>query len=117
MFINAATFDTLRSVAFGSLTTSYAILGSELSNPAVLIGFKNATDGTVLISFDGINDNLVLPPQSMAVYDLRTNAPGREGACDYLFPKSAAILVKYTGTAPSLGSFYAEVLLAIPRSD
>jgi hypothetical protein len=106
---NAAKFDTLRSVAFGSLTTSYAIVGPVLSNPAVAVAFKNNTNGIVLVSFDGINDNLVYPGQSYGVYDIRTNAPQ---VTDYLLSKGTAFLVKYSGSAPTSGSFYIEVLLA-----
>jgi len=109
MFKNAAKFDTLRSVAFGSLTTSYAQLGAVLPNNAVAIAFKNNTNGLVLVSFDGINDNLVYPSGSYGVYDIRTNAPS---TVDYLLSMNTAILVKYSGSAPTSGSFYCEVLLA-----
>ena len=109
MYKNAAKFDTLRSVAFGSLTTSYAILGSVLPSPAVAVAFKNNTNGIVLVSFDGINDMLVYPGLSYGVYDIRTNAPS---TVDYLLSKGTPIMVKYSGSAPTSGSFYAEVLLA-----
>ena len=109
MYKNAAKFDTLRSVAFGSITSSYAMVGSVLPSPAVAIAFKNNTDGTVLVSFDGINDMLVYPGLSYGVYDIRTNAPQ---VTDYLLSKGTPIMVKYTGSAPTSGSFYVEVMLA-----
>ena len=105
---NAAKFDTLRSVAFGSLTSSYAIMGSTLSSPAVAIAFKNNTNATILVSFDGINDMLVYPALSYGVYDIRTNAPN---VTDFLLSSGTPIMVKYTGSAPTSGSFYAEVLV------
>jgi hypothetical protein len=106
---NAAKFDLLRSAAFGSITSSYVQLGAVLPNPAVSIAFKNNTDGTVIVSFDGINANLVYPGQSYGVYDIRTNAPN---STDYLLSEGTSILIKYSGSAPSSGSFYAEVMLA-----
>ncbi len=109
MYKNAAKFDTLRSVAFGSITSSYAMVGSVLPSPAVAIAFKNNTNGTVLVSFDGINDMLVYPGLSYGVYDIRTNAPQ---VTDYLLSKGTPIMVKYTGSAPTSGSFYVEVMLA-----
>jgi len=107
-FKNAANFDTLRSVAFGSITTSYAIVGAVLPNPAVAITFKNNTDGIILVSTDGINDMLVYPGLSYGVYDIRTNAPN---ATDYLLSTGTPFLVKYTGSAPTSGSFYIEAVL------
>ncbi len=106
---NAAKFDTLRSIAFGSLTTSYALLSPVLPSSAVAIAFKNNTDATVLVSFDGINDMLVYPGLSYGVYDIRTNAPD---VTDFLLSKGTPVMVKYTGTAPTSGNFYVEVLLA-----
>lgn len=108
MYKNAAKFDTLRSVAFGSITTSYAIVGTPITTPAVAVTFKNNTNGIILVSTDGINDMLVYPGLSYGVYDIRTNAPN---ATDYLLPSNTPFLVKYSGSAPTSGSFYIEVVL------
>lgn len=108
MYKNAAAFDTLRSASFGSITASYVIVGAILPTPAVAIAFKNQTDALILVSFDGVNDILVYPALSYGVYDIRTNAPND---CDYLLSKGTPILVKYSGNAPTAGSFYIEVLL------
>lgn len=108
MYRNAAAFDTLRSVAFGSLTSSYVQLGAVLPNSAVAITFKNNTNGTVLVSTNGTSDMLAYPPQSYGVYDIRTNAPN---AIDYLLAKGTPFLVKYSGSAPTSGSFYIEAVI------
>ncbi len=108
MYINAAKFDTLRSVAFGSITTSYAIVGPVLPANAVAVAFKNNTNGIVLVSTDGINDMLVYPAGSYGVYDIRTNAPN---ACDFLLSKGTPFMVKYSGSAPTSGSFYIEAVI------
>jgi len=90
---NAAAFDTLRSVAFGSLTTSYVIVGAALTAPAVCVAFKNNTDGIVLVSTDGSTDMLIFPPLSYGVYDVRTNAPN---VTDYLISEGTPFMVKYS---------------------
>lgn len=108
MYINAAKFDTLRSVAFGSITSSYAILGAVLPANAVAVTFKNNTNGIILVSTDGINDMLVYPGLSYGVYDIRTNAPN---SCDFLLSKGTPFLIKYSGSAPTSGSFYIEAVL------
>jgi len=108
MYRNAATFDILRSVAFGTLTTSYAIVGSELPTPAVCVSFTNNTNGIVYVSTDGIHDMIAIPAGWGKVFDIRTNAPN---ATDYLFPEGTPFLVKYSGSAPTSGSFYIEAVI------
>lgn len=109
MYKNAAKFDALRSVAFGSITSSYVIVGAVLPSPAVSVAFKNNTNGVILVSTDGVTDMLVYPGLSYGVYDVRTNAPN---ATDYLLSEGTPFLVKYSGSAPTSGSFYIEVMLA-----
>ncbi len=108
MYTNAAAFDTLRSVAFGSITTSYVIVGPILPQNAVAVTFKNNTNGTILVSTNGITDMLVFPGTSYGVYDIRTNAPN---STDFLISKGTPFLIKYSGSAPTSGSFYIEAVL------
>jgi hypothetical protein len=108
MYKNAAKFDTIRSVAFGSITSSYVIVGSVLSTPAVVVAFKNTTNGLIFVSMDGVNDMIVVPAGSYCVYDLRTNAPN---ATDYLLSSGTPFMVKYSGHGPTSGSFYVEAIV------
>lgn len=107
-FKNAAKFDTLRSVAFGSLTTSYVIVGTVLPSNCVCVSFSNATNGIVYVSTDGVHDMIALPPQWGKVYDIRTNAPN---TVDFLLPSGTPFLVKYSGSAPTSGSLYIEAVI------
>ena len=107
-FKNAAKFDTLRSVAFGSITTSYVIVGAELPSCAVCVAFTNNTNGIIYVSTDGINDMLAIPGFTGKVFDIRTNAPN---TTDYLLSSGTPFLVKYSGSAPSEGSFYIEAVI------
>jgi len=105
---NAATFDALRSVAFGSINSTYTQVGPVLPASAVAVSFKNATDATIYISTDGVTDMIAIPPGWAEVYDIRGNAPN---ITDYLLSQGTAFLIKYSGSAPSSGSVYIEALI------
>lgn len=108
LYRNRASFDTLRSVAAGSVTSSYVAVGNALAVPAVCLTFKNNTDGDVVVSTDATNDMLYLPANSFNVYDIRTNAPLQN---DFMFPQGTTFYVKQGSTIPAAGSFYIEVVI------
>lgn len=98
-FKRQALFDTLRSVAFGSITGSYTALGVPLTNEAVIITFINDTNTQLYFSLDGTNNQLYLPNASATILDIRANNPG-----DGLFvPAGTQIYVKHNGSAPTSG--------------
>lgn len=105
---NSASFGKLVSTAFGSITGSYTTFGSAFTTPYVLVGFKNLTNGTILVSTDGTNDYLVFPAQGYGIYDVRSNAPDMT---PYFLPEGTQLYIKYSGSAPSSGSFYMESLI------
>ena len=109
-FKNAAKFDTLRSVAFGSITTSYVIVGAELPSCAVCVAFTNNTNGIIYVSTDGINDMLAIPGFTGKVFDIRTNAPVKSNT---LYPEGTQFYAKEGTTTPSSGNFYIEVLTVV----
>lgn len=112
MYKGAAGFDALRSVSGASITSSYVLVGSELTYPAAVVAFTNATDGIVYVSTDGVTDMLALPPSMGKVFDIKTNSPY---ATNYLFPASTGFLIKYSGSATTTGAFYIECLLVKPN--
>jgi hypothetical protein len=61
MFRYAAAFDTLRSADTTAIGTNYATIGAVLPSEAVVITFKNLTNGDVLVSTDGSANMLVFP--------------------------------------------------------
>lgn len=109
MFKDAAKFDALRSVAAASITSSYAIVGAVLPSPAVCVAFTNSSNGIIYVSTDGITDMIAFPPSTGKVFDIKTNSPV---ATNYLFPSGTAFSVKYSGSAPTTGSFYIECVIA-----
>ena len=101
-------YENLRSIAFGSLSTNYTIVGTAFAHPVRLLKVTNTTDADVLISFDGISDKDILPGTSAYVYDYESNKTSLGGAFEQ--PTGQAVYAKYTGSAPSKGSVYVTVI-------
>lgn len=100
-----AATENLRSKAFGSISGTYAILGTALDNPARILVWQNLTDKTVLISDDGVNDKFVLPASGYFVLDLTANA-SMDG---YFYAEGTQFYVKDNGVATTSGAVYLSV--------
>ena len=104
-----ATFDLLRNVAFGSITSGYVALGTPLGHLTRLIILTNNTDKDVLVSIDGVNDYLYLVAGTFKLLDVSTN---RETACNFYLPLNTQFYVKYA-SAPSKGNFFIECMYGV----
>ena len=104
---NAAQFDTIRSAGVASIGAAYATIGAALTAPAVILTFKNNTNGDVFVSTDGTNNHLLLPSNSFNVFDIRTNAMN---LLDYVFAVGTQFYVKDGPTVATSGTFYIEVV-------
>ncbi len=102
MYANAirARFDTLRTIDFGDISATYAIIGTPLSAPARIIKLVNLTNENALISTNGIDDHDIIPAGSFALYDVTTNKTEQGGAL--FFAEGDRFYVK-TATPPSEG--------------
>jgi len=108
-FGTRAQLDTLRQVAFGSITNSYATLGGTLTDHARIIRFSNSTDVDILISDDGVNDKIRLAANSFALIDFSTNKIRDDG----LFVSvGTQFYIKYASGAPTRGAAWIEVTYA-----
>lgn len=94
--------DSLRSLGFGSISGSYAAIGTPFGHPMRLVKIVNTCDTDMIISFDGINDHDYITASSFALYDISSNEAGIDG---WFFRSSTQIYVKQA-SAPSLGSVY-----------
>lgn len=103
--------DTLRSVAFGSITGSYAVLGAALTHLWRIFKITNTTNADMLISFDGTTDNVIVPAASFTLYDISTNSPPVNELDNFVVGKGTQLYVKYV-SAPTSGSVYVEGLYA-----
>jgi hypothetical protein len=105
-----ARFEPLRSLAFGSISGTYAKVGTPFLNAEHIISIDNTTDAQVTISFDGINDHLVVPPSAGKVFDLSSNKIST--VQKLMMPQNTQVYTKQTSAGPTLGSVYVSVIYA-----
>jgi hypothetical protein len=103
-------FEALRSLAFGSISGTYAAIGSALTHACRMIGIDNLTDVNVTISFNGSTDHTVIPPGSGKIFDFSTNRAEPVGFLE--LPSNTTVYAKQTSGAPSSGSVYVTVMYA-----
>lgn len=94
--------ETLRSIAFGSISGSYAAIGGALANPSRILKITNTTDADMIISYDGTNNHEIVPTASAVVFDFCSNQTFQNGA---FLAEGTIIYVKQV-SAPSKGSVY-----------
>lgn len=99
--------DTLRTLAFGSISASYAAVGTPFAQPVRLICITNNTAGDMLFSTDGVNDMLFVAKGGFKLFDLGTNR--YNVAQTWALPAGTQFYVKQS-TAPTSGSVYIEAL-------
>lgn len=102
--------EILRTVAFGAISNTYALIGTSFSNPARMIMIDNLTDADMYISDDGINDKFILASRSGRVFDWGSN---RVAKCEQLEQKAGTRLyVRAISTLPLSGNVGLTVVYA-----
>ena len=96
--------EPLRSLAFGSISGTYAGIGTAFVNPCRILLVQNLTDETMLFSFDGVNDHFVLPAEGFVLIDVESNKTTTGGALN--IPVGTRIYAKDAGTPPTTGAVY-----------
>lgn len=114
MSINACIvrWDTLRSLAFGSMSTiNWIDIGTPFEVQTRILTFTNTTDADVYISTIGINgqEQILSPAKSIKVYDLTTNAANPGG---YLVIPEGTWFKTKALTVPTEGALYVEAIYA-----
>jgi hypothetical protein len=99
---NIALFDAVRSVAYGSITASYTSLGTPFGHAMRLLHFINDTNGDMMISFDGVTDQVPVIANTFNLYDFTSDEDENE---TFRVAEGTQIYIKYL-TAPSTGTFY-----------
>lgn len=103
-------YEPLRSLAFGSITGTYAGIGAPFAHPVRMLMIDNFSNENVVISFDGITDHTVVAAHSGKVLDYASN---RMSPADHLEQAvGERVYVKAEGTLPTLGSVYVSVIYA-----
>lgn len=104
-----AHFDTLRSLAFGGISGTYANLGTALTTNARMFKLTNGTNGDIFVSLDGTNNHMFLPAGSFTLYDLSTNSPPIAVTDNLVLAIGTQFRVKQS-TAPNTGAVYLETI-------
>lgn len=103
-------FDALRSIAFGSISASYAAVGSALTVKPRILCITNNTQGDMILSTDNTlaAGQIFMKAGTSRVYDLTTNmVPGKDDG--FVIGVGTQFYVKQV-TAPTSGSVYIENL-------
>jgi len=98
---------TIRSLAFGGISGTYATVGTVFTFPVKLICFTNNTNGDVFFSDDGTNDKLFVAASSFKLFDFTSNRNALQPV--WAIPKGTQYYVKQS-TAPTSGAVYIECL-------
>lgn len=106
--VAVARFEEIRSLGFGSISGSYAAVGSALTKQGRVVCISNNTEGDLMFSVDGSTDHIFLAAGSFKLYDVQANM---NNASDdrYVLPVGLRFYVKQI-TAPVSGNVYIEVL-------
>ncbi len=108
-----ARFDTIRTLAFGGISGTYAVVGTPIMNNWREFRIVNATNGDIFISADGVNDNFFLPANTFLLWDLSTNAPINEND-NFALSLQTQFFARQS-TAPTSGAVYIEGIYARQR--
>lgn len=99
----AVRYDPYRTLAFGAISGSYAVIGGVTTHLMRLVHFVNATNADMDFSFDGVTNNVFVPANSFALYDLQANS---EANFDFFLALNTQIYVKQHAGAATSGAVY-----------
>jgi hypothetical protein len=91
--------EPLRSLAFGSISGTYAGIGTSRSNPSRKLLFQNYTDVLITFSDDGVNDKFVLEAGAQFILDMAVSHNG-----DYC--SQGTRWYAKTAGSPTIGAVY-----------
>lgn len=108
--VSRASFEPLRTLAAGSISGSYAAVGSALSHKVRAFCITNNTQGDMIFSLDNTvaEGQMFVAKGSYKLYDVQANMNAQFDD-EYVIPKSTTIYVKQD-TAPVSGNVYVECL-------
>lgn len=102
-----ASFEVIRTIAFGGISGTYAPVGAAFANPIKLICFTNNTDGDMFFSDDGVNNKMFIPKGSFKLFDITTNKSPFDD--NFVLRQNLQFYVKQS-TAATAGAVYIECI-------
>ena len=106
---NVARFDSVRSVLFSAVTPSYTKFDVPFDHAMRVLHFINDTNGTYMLSFDGIHDNFPLVGSSFSLYDVTSDQDSTES---FRYQKGSQLYIKYL-LAPTLVATQTNYIYAV----
>lgn len=105
-----AFFESLKSLAFGGISGTYAAVGSPTANQIRAFCITNNTQGDMIFSTDNtvVAGEMFVAAGSYKLYDVQANI-NPQFDDKYVFPVGTQFYVKQD-TAPVAGSVYVECL-------
>lgn len=103
-------WDALRTAAFGAIGGAYSAVGTPFAHMTRILIMQNLTNQQVLVSFDGVTDNLTLPTGGQLILDYMSDQSLLGG--EFLQAIGTQVYVKNAGVAPTTGNFYVGLIYA-----
>lgn len=105
-----AHFDPIRSLDYSLISATHHSVGVEFTHHARNVWLYNGTDRTLLYSFDGANDHVILPALGYWFWDITSNKTVSQGL---FLPEGTQLYAKTTTTNPTMGKTYCSVMYGI----
>jgi hypothetical protein len=101
--------EPLRTLAFGSISGTYAAIGTPLANPSHILIIQNLTNVTITFSFDGTTNHLILPSGGVILFDVTSDKTNQGGS--FTFAEGTTIYA--SGTGATSGAVYVSTIFGI----
>jgi len=98
--------EPLRSLVYTGISGVYAPIGTALVHSERIIKLYNGTDADMFISFDGVNDNDILPSKGFLLLDICANKSKDDG---FFLGQDTVVWARQVVGAPTVGSVYLTV--------
>lgn len=98
--------EVLRSIAFGSISGTYAGVGLPLANPCRQFKIDNLTDANMIFSLDGVNDHFIVPANGFFLNDVSSNTSPFGG---FYLSQGDRLYIRLESAAATLGTVYFSV--------
>jgi len=110
-----AEFDELREIAFGDISSTYALVGNTFDYSPRLIKIVNETNVGLYIAYDknymqGNLEQDMISAGGAFIYDIGSNKAVQGGVLS--MPKLNGVWIKDRGSAATSGSVYVTVMYA-----
>ena len=95
--------EPVRTIGFAAVAPAYMGVGVAMTKPIRMILLQNFLDAACMLSFDGINDHIPMPPNAYLVLDLAANRTREQG---FYLAEGQRLYARQLGAVPTSGGVY-----------